>query len=177
MMEKQAGLYNRSYGLQSLGLRLFSVYGERQQSHHVIPSFIQKIQNVESIEIHGDGEQTRDFIYVKDVVEVVMQALSSSVNGVLNVGNGKRITINMLIQTLAELCNTKITPVKLAAQPGGMEHAYADIRRLRKVFDKLPRTPLKEGLANCLGDTFMEAVEDSKIEENVENTEKQAIAV
>lgn len=170
MMEKQAGLYTRSYGLQSLGLRLFSVYGERQQDHHAIPSFIKKIQNVESIEIHGDGEQTRDFIYVKDVVEVIMQALSSSINGVLNVGSGKRVTINMLLDTLAEVCNTKIVPVKLASQPGGMEHAYADIRRLRKVFDKLPRTPLKQGLAKCLGEGFMEAVEDSKTEENKEKT-------
>jgi UDP-glucose 4-epimerase len=174
MMEKQAGLYNRSFGLQSLGLRLFSVYGERQQEHHVIPSFIRKIQNVESIEVHGDGEQTRDFIYVKDVVEIIMQALSNNINGVLNVGSGKRVTINMLIEALAEVCNTEIVPVKLAEQPGGIKHAHADIRRLRKVFDKLPRTPLKEGLKKCLGDTFMQAVEESKTEETYEEPPQQS---
>lgn len=173
-MEKQAGLYNRIYGLQSLGLRLFSVYGERQPGHHVVQSFIQKIQNVESIEIYGDGEQSRDFIYVKDVVDIVLEALSNKVNGVINVGTGKRTTINMLIESLSEVCNSEIVPVKLAAQPGGMEHAYADIRRLRKVF-KLKRTPLKEGLKYCLGDAFMAAVEASKTEE-IEET-PQALAV
>lgn len=166
MMEKQAGLYNRTYGLQSLGLRIFSAYGERQQAHHAIPTFIQKIQDLENVTIHGDGTQTRDYIYIKDVVAIVIEALASKENGVVNVGNGKRVSINMLIEALEEVCNTKIEPVKLASQPGTMEHAVADIRKLRKVLNKIPRTPLKQGLSMCLGNTFIEAVEKSK-----ENTE------
>ncbi len=164
MMEKQAGLYNRTYGLQSLGLRIFSVYGERQQPHHAIPSFIQKIQDLETINIYGNGEQTRDYIYIKDVVAIIMEALISKENGVVNVGNGKKVSINMLIETLEEVCNTKIVPMKLASQPGGMEHAVADIRKLRKIFNKVPRTPLKVGLAKCLGDNFIKAVEEAKKE-------------
>ncbi len=146
-------LFPKLYGLETVVLRYFNVYGPRQdpQSQYaaVIPKFITALLKGETATIFGDGEQTRDFIFVEDIVRanlLACRAGSEVVGEVFNVASGKAVSVNQLYYLLKEIVGVKSEPVYAPPRPGDVRHSLADISKAQKLlgFDKL--TPLEEGL-------------------------------
>ncbi|HKI69671.1 MAG TPA: NAD-dependent epimerase/dehydratase family protein, partial [Verrucomicrobiae bacterium] len=122
--------------LQTTCLRYFNVFGPRQdpksQYAAAVPIFIDRAAKNEPITIYGDGEQTRDFIYVKDIVAAnVFFATQSAVTGVFNVAYGQRITINELARTICQLTGSRSEIKHAAERPGDVKHSMASIDKLR----------------------------------------------
>jgi UDP-glucose 4-epimerase len=143
-------VFNRVYGLSTACLRYFNVYGPRQDPNSlyaaVIPLFISQALEGKSPVIFGDGEQSRDFTYVKDVAEANIQAAESEATGAFNLGNSRRITINRLVQLIIGLVGNKnVQPVYQDPRPGDIRHSLADITRA-KAFGYNPKYSLEEGL-------------------------------
>ncbi len=138
------------YGLPTACLRYFNVYGPRQDPNSpyaaVIPIFLRLLEKGESPVIYGDGEQTRDFTFVKDVAEANVRAAESSATGVFNLGNHQRTTLNELTGKLIEITgHTDIKPVYKDPRPGDIKHSLADISRA-KAFGYDPQYGIDEGL-------------------------------
>ena len=147
-------VFSEVYGFETLSLRYFNVFGPRQdpQSEYaaVIPRFITKILRHESPTIYGDGGQTRDFTYVKDVVQANIQAMESDAQGVFNVAYCKRIDLNELASLIMEI--TGIT-VPLAYEPprtGDVRDSLADIRQAQEAFGYAPQYTVKTGLKETI---------------------------
>jgi UDP-glucose 4-epimerase len=136
--------------LSTACLRYFNVFGPRQdpgsQYAAAIPIFIHRALNNEPLIIHGDGEQTRDFVFVKDVVTAnAFVGMESKVTGVLNVACGQRITINALAKAVIDLTGSKSAIVHNQPRPGDIRDSIASIEKLRNI-GFTPETPLGEGL-------------------------------
>jgi len=148
--EQYCRVFERVYGLNTACLRYFNVYGPRQDPGSlyaaVIPLFINSALTGKSPVIFGDGEQTRDFTYVKDVVTANILAAESLATGVFNVGSGSRVTINRLAQLIIKIVgDSKIKVVHREARSGDILHSLADIS-LAGTFGYRPRYTLEEGL-------------------------------
>jgi UDP-glucose 4-epimerase len=131
-------------------LRYFNVFGPRQDpnSHYAaaVPLFIQRAIRNEPITIFGDGEQTRDFIYVKDVAAAnVFFALHSDATGIFNVGHGRQLTINELAGTICRLAGSRARIEYAVARPGDIKHSTAAVAKLRAA-GFVPASDLQEGL-------------------------------
>lgn len=140
--------YNRLYSMDYLIFRFTNVYGLGQKgTREVIPAFINATKNGEPITIMGPGKQSRDFVYIDDVVHFLVRALEEDKkNMILNLGSGKETTINKLIELIAAV--TGITP-EIISKPVELEERFgfcADISRLRNFFGEVPETTLEEGL-------------------------------
>jgi UDP-glucose 4-epimerase len=134
--EYYCDLFAREGRLPTACLRYFNVFGPRQdpksQYAAAVPIFIERALKQEPITIHGDGEQTRDFIYVKDIVAAnVFFATQSSATGVFNVAYGQRITINELARTICELTGSRSEIKYAAPRAGDVRHSLASIEKLR----------------------------------------------
>ena len=130
-------MYKEQYGLNTTSLRYFNVFGPRQdpQSQYAaaIPIFVYKALRNEPITIYGDGEQTRDFIYVKDVVKAnVLAAKNEEIEGVFNVANEKAITINELAKLIIETTNSSSKIIYQEERPGDIKHSVASIKETRE---------------------------------------------
>lgn len=129
-------IYMENYELPTVITRFFNVFGEKQDPMSkyaaVIPIFLDKIKKNEQISIYGDGEQTRDFIYVKDVINALI-FLAKKATGVYNIGYGKTISINSLISRLSDIMNIKIDKKNVAERNGEIKHSYASIEKLSKL--------------------------------------------
>jgi len=156
-LQKLAGehyckLYYSLYGLETVCLRYFNVFGPGQDPHSeysaVIPKFISKLLINELITVYGDGEQSRDFTYVENVVDANLLALQATkaCGKVLNVGCGERITLNTLIQLLEEIVGVKAKVSYSASKPGDVRHSLADINLARRLLEYEPKVMVKEGL-------------------------------
>ena len=154
---KLAGeLYCRSfyhtYGLETVVLRYFNVYGPRQDPHGpyaaVIPRFVEALLRGESPRVFGDGGQSRDFVYVQDVVEANLLAVQSprAAGTVLNIGSGRSTTLLELLQILQDLLERKIPPRFEPPRPGDVYHSQADITRAADLLGYRPRVTLAQGL-------------------------------
>jgi UDP-glucose 4-epimerase len=130
-------MFTDEYGLATTCLRYFNVFGPRQdpksQYAAAVPIFIDKAVKNEDITIFGDGEQTRDFIYVKDVVGANVKAATSDITGVFNVARGGRITINDLAQQIIKLTDSKSKIKYVPERTGDVKHSQADIKKLKSV--------------------------------------------
>lgn len=150
--EQLANLYYRIYGLSSVGLRYFNVYGPRQspQSSYsgVISILVNRLLNRKRPSIYGDGEQTRDFIYVKDVVSANIHSLEVCGEGayVFNVGSGKSISIKQLFKLLQRILKTNIRPKYLPAREGDIHHSCADITQISQLLDWQPQWEIEAAL-------------------------------
>ncbi len=124
-------VFTEAYGLPTVSLRYFNVFGPRQDPNSayaaVIPNFIESIRNNRLPVIYGDGEQSRDFIYVKHVADANIKACESHVTGVFNVAMGKSTTINQLVEIINEVIGKDIKPVYADPRPGDVKHSLADI--------------------------------------------------
>jgi len=146
-------VFYQVYGLPTVCLRYFNVYGPRQDPNSqyaaVIPSFIKRALEGNPPIIFGDGEQTRDFTFVKDAVEASILAVESDACGLFNIAQGERITINELARLVTSIVGKNMEPVHQEPRPGDIRHSLADISRAR-AFGYEPRCSLKEGLRETI---------------------------
>jgi UDP-glucose 4-epimerase len=130
-------LYSEIYDLPTIALRYFNVFGPKQdpesQYAAVIPIFIDKILKNQRPVIYGDGEQTRDFVNVKEVVDANILAAESNETGSYNIGLGKSTTINYLFEMIKETMKKDIKPVYKNERPGEIKHSVADISKARSL--------------------------------------------
>jgi UDP-glucose 4-epimerase len=145
--EHLARLYHRNYGLATVSLRFFTVYGPRQRPDMATQRFLTAARDGTSIMLFGDGEQTRDFTFVTDTVEALVRAAERGQEGaVYNVGGGSTVTVNQLIQTIEEVSGCRLEVDRQGAQRGDVRDTCADTTRARADLDFAPTTPLREGL-------------------------------
>lgn len=145
--EHLVGVYSKSHGVQATSLRFFTVYGPRQRPDMAFHRFIRAVANHETIQLYGDGTQTRDFTFVNDIVEACLRAVSTPGKGeVVNVGGGSSVTINDVLDYLGELTGC---PVRIDRQPrqlGDAAHTAASVERARSLLGWYPATSWKDGL-------------------------------
>lgn len=150
--------YFKNHGLGVTVLRLFNVYGPRQDEgpySSVISRFLRSWRTAEPLMIEGDGEQSRDFIHVNDVVDCLVSILQKGdlVGQVFNLGSGKPTTINQLVEIVRQLANTKKIEVKhTRPRMGDLRHSFADVSKARKMFGFSPKLGLLEGLESLVHD-------------------------
>ena len=152
--EHYCRVFNTVYGLPTACLRYFNVFGPRQDPASeyaaVIPRFILSILQGRSPTIFGDGEQTRDFAFVSDVVAANLLAAEGSASGVFNIGCGERITLNRLTHLLLNLLGRQdLQPTYQPERPGDVKHSLADISRAR-AFGYSPAYTLEKGLQETI---------------------------
>ena len=152
--EYYCNVFTTVYGIKTVSLRYFNVYGPRQDPSvdyaAVVPKFIKKILEDESPTIYGDGEQTRDFTYVDDAVQANIKAAESSVCGIFNVSGGKRITINKLARMIMEKIGKNIEIIHTDSRPGDILHSLADITKANEQFNYKPEINLEKGLMETI---------------------------
>jgi nucleoside-diphosphate-sugar epimerase len=146
-------MFHGLYGLRTFSLRYFNVFGPRQNPKSdyaaVIPLFVDALMHDRSPVIYGDGEQTRDFTYVDDVVAANLcccTAPDSAVGGVYNVAWGRRTSVNELARTIASVLGKKIEPVHKPARAGDVRDSQADSTRARELLGWKPGVTFEEGL-------------------------------
>lgn len=149
--EKYAKIYNDTHGLKTTSLRLFNVYGPRQEASpygFVVGIFIRRVLDGQPPVIFGDGFQTRDFTYIEDcIVPTVVAGESDDANGeVFNIGAGKPVTLLDLAELVIELCGRDMEPVFEPEREEEIRHRFADISRMRTVLGYKPKYDLREGL-------------------------------
>lgn len=129
--------FHENYGLNYTALRYFNVFGPKQDKNSpyaaVIPNFINAILENKQPIIYGDGEQTRDFVYVKDVAKANIKSCESKYNGIVNVASGKKITINQLYEITKNTLKSEIDARYLPERLGDIKHSQADISNLKKI--------------------------------------------
>lgn len=152
MCEEQASLYAALYSVNSVGLRFFNVFGPRQDPSSpysgVISIFIDRLRRGQAPTIFGDGSQTRDFVYVGDVVQALIKAMNSEKQGfsAYNVGRGESVTINMLWKILCNVVSADL-PAKFGpAREGEIHTSLANISKIEMELGYAAETNLQEGL-------------------------------
>ena len=149
-MEKECLAYAKLYDIEAVCLRYFNVYGPNQRFDaygNVIPIFVFEMLRGERLTIFGDGEQTRDFVNVKDVVQANIKAsMASGVSGAFNIGSGGRITINKLVEILRMTSGIEPQVVYGPPRPGDVLHSLAEISAARNSFGFAPSVSMEEGL-------------------------------
>jgi UDP-glucose 4-epimerase len=145
--EKLCYLYYKNFGVPTVSLRYFTVYGPRQRPDMAFHKFIKAILSGETIEIYGDGKQTRDFTYVSDAVVATISAINAPSGEVFNIGGGSRITLIEAIKLLESVVGKKADIVFTSAQKGDVRHTFADTSKACKSLNFKPSFDLKSGLA------------------------------
>jgi len=154
--------FNKAYGLPTVSLRYFNVYGPRQalegEYSAVIPAFITSLLQGGRPNIYGDGEQTRDFVFVEDVVKAnLLACFKKGIEGeVFNVACGEATSVNELLRILKELVGTDVEPIYAPPRPGEVRHSLADISKAKKMLGYQPRIDLREGLRRTLEHFYRE---------------------
>ncbi len=159
MNEILAVAYRAAYGMEIIGLRYMNVFGPRQDPSSpysgVLSIFCQAAINGNPCTIYGDGEQTRDFVYVQDVVEANLLAARVFAKrlpetAVFNVGRGEQTSLNQIIDLLIELTGKQIPVTYAAERPGDIKHSVADISRGQEILGFQPKTRVIDGLQATL---------------------------
>ncbi len=155
--EQYCNLFYKLYGVETICLRYFNVYGKRQDPNNpysgVISKFIKKLKNSEDIEIYGNGKQKRDFVHVLDVVNANIAALKCEnlecFGNVFNIGTGKEVSINELSEILMNKIhsNSKIIHSKPVIEP---KHSRADISKAKKLLNWEPKVTFEEGISELI---------------------------
>ena len=144
--------FTNCYGLDTLSIRYFNVFGPRQdpksQYAAAIPAFVTSILTDQPPTVYGDGEQTRDFSYVDNVVHANVLAMEADkTNGVtINVACGDKVSVNQVIARINELLGKNIQPQYVPSRPGDVKHSLADIRLAKEVIGYEPQIMFDEGL-------------------------------
>ncbi|MCZ6725691.1 MAG: NAD-dependent epimerase/dehydratase family protein [Thaumarchaeota archaeon] len=145
-------------GLNVTILRFFNIYGPGQKKGPyagVIKNFLDKLRAARPIQIHGNGEQVRDFIFIEDVVDSILRGLtlSEKPQRILNIGSGRALSINQLASMCQTVAGTQEPIQHLDARPGDIERSCADTKLMRQVLTFSPRISIEEGLKRTLLDT------------------------
>ena len=158
--ELYAGVYARCYGIETIGLRYFNVFGPRQDPlgayAAVIPKWVGQMLDGKDCVINGDGETSRDFTYVANVIQANMLAATTqnpaAINQVYNVAFGEAVTLNMLHSLIAGTIRMKrpgapiASPVNGVLRPGDVRHSLADVEKARQLIGYLPSHDVRRGL-------------------------------
>jgi len=145
------------WGMTTVSLRLFNVYGPGQQlpkAHPpVIPSFMRQALKGGSIIVHGDGKQTRDFVYIDDVVDALVRAATAENidREVINVGSGVETSVNELIRKISVVINKDLSPLYVPTAERGSSRICADLTKARALLNYEPKVMLDEGLQRTFG--------------------------
>lgn len=162
--ELYADVFARTYGIEYIGLRYFNVFGRRQDPNGayaaVIPLFVKKLMRHEAPNINGDGEYSRDFTYIDNVIQMNMRALtttnSEAVNQIYNTAYGERTTLNQLVDYLREFLgelDEKIRDIEPTHGPnrvGDIPHSLASIDKARRLLGYDPQFSMREGLREAV---------------------------
>lgn len=162
--ELYADVFSRTYGMECIGLRYFNVFGRRQDPNGayaaVIPLFVKQFMNHESPIINGDGEYSRDFTYIENVIQMNLLALSTenpeAINTVYNTAFGERTTLNQLVGYLKDFLaqyDPEIANVEIKHGPnrlGDIPHSLASIDKAKKLLGYDPQFSMKEGLQEAV---------------------------
>ena len=151
--EMYCKIFKEIYELQTISLRYFNVFGPRQDPNSqyaaVIPKFITTMMKGKSPTVYGDGTQSRDFTFVKNVVDANIKAAESKESGIFNIACGRRIIINDLISLINELLSKDIKPEYVDPRPGDIKHSHADINAA-KSFGYHPKNGFKKELEKTI---------------------------
>jgi UDP-N-acetylglucosamine/UDP-N-acetyl-alpha-D-glucosaminouronate 4-epimerase len=156
VVEHYALLFTRLYGLETVTIRYFNVFGPRQDPGSpysgVISLFATALLEGRQPVIYGDGEQTRDFTYVANVVDGVLRAAEApdASGHVINVATGGRISLNALLQVMSAIVGTTVQPVYKEPRQGDVRDSQADISKARSLLGYTPIVPLEEGLKHTI---------------------------
>lgn len=162
--ELYADVFSKTYGIETIGLRYFNVFGRRQDPNGayaaVIPLFVKKLMAHESPVINGDGEYSRDFTYIDNVIQMNLLAMETrnpeAVNTVYNTAYGERTTLNQLVQYLKEYLSeydSAIADVEVKHGPnraGDIPHSLANIDKARELLKYDPKFSMKQGLKEAV---------------------------
>ncbi len=161
--ELYADIFSKTYGLETIGLRYFNVFGRKQDPNGayaaVIPKFVSQLMKLESPTINGDGNYSRDFTYIDNVIQanlLSMVADSKAINTVYNVAYGDRNTLNDLMGYLKEFLsayNPEIKKIKVINGPnrqGDIPHSHASVDKARKLLNYSPEFSLQNGLKEAV---------------------------
>lgn len=146
--------YTELFGIDYIIFRFANVYGPRQSAHGeagVVAIFSDKMKNNEDITIHGDGEQTRDFVYVSDIADICLSAIEKDVkNEIINVSTNTAISVNKLFEIMSKNYNYKKTPIYSEERFGDIKHSILDNKKCQKLFDFVPKTAVEDGLKTLI---------------------------
>jgi len=153
--EKYAEIYYKKYGLKTTSLRLFNVYGPRQDATpygFVVGIFIKRVLQNKPPIIYGDGFQTRDFTYIDDcITPMIIAGEKEAADGkVFNIAAGKPITILDLAELIIELCGKNLQPIFEKEREFEIRHRFADISKMRTILGYKPKYDLREGLKQTI---------------------------
>jgi UDP-glucose 4-epimerase len=143
--EGYCGLYGRLYGLEAAVLRLGNVYGPRQDPHGeagVVAIFCGRLLDGQPLKVFGDGRQTRDYVYVGDVVRAFLAAETGPVGEIVNIGHGAEVSVLDLIEGLDGSATPEFAPARL----GELQRSALDATKAERLYGWRPQTPLVEGL-------------------------------
>ncbi len=147
-------IFTRIYALPTVSLRYFNVYGPWQDPTSeyaaVVPKFIMSVLNDKSPVIYGDGEQTRDFTFIKDVVTANILAAESSSTGIFNIAGGKRISINNLALLIIKTCNKEVVLQYQSPRDGDILHSLADVTRAEDKFNFISKFSITDGIGETI---------------------------
>lgn len=144
--------FYKSFGLQTVALRYFNVFGPRQDPNSqyaaAIPAFLACLLKGEPPTVYGDGEQSRDFSHVENIIQANLKAaeVAETHGEVLNIACGAQVTVNEVIHMMNDLIGTSIEPIYEPERPGDIKHSWADVSLAREVIGFEPVVQFREGL-------------------------------
>jgi len=152
--EHYARVFSELYGLQTVSLRYFNVFGPRQDPKSeyaaVIPKFITRILRKESPVLYGDGSQTRDFTFVKDVVQANVRAMESRAEGIYNIAYQEQIDLNALAAMIMDIIGIHVPVLHDPPRPGDIHDSLADVRKAQEIFGYTPEYSVRTGIEETI---------------------------
>jgi UDP-glucose 4-epimerase len=145
--EGYCSAYSQSYGIKAVSLRFSNLYGPYSRNKgSVVAAFVRDIQRDGKVTVFGDGSQTRDYLYVDDLAQGMLQAIESKVSGVFQMGSGKPTTINQLLDIFRSVVDRDFDVDYRDFRAGELRHTYCDITKAKKAFNFAPSTELATGV-------------------------------
>lgn len=151
--EVMTHVYHKLFGFNVIMLRFFTVYGERQRPDLAINKFTRLIMEDKPIPVFGDGTTSRDYTYVKDIIDGITKSLkyveeNEDVYEILNLGESEPVTLNEMIETIEQALGKKAIINRMPMQPGDVNRTYADITKAKNLIGYNPQTSFKQGIEN-----------------------------
>lgn len=146
--EQLCSLYHQNFGVPTVSLRYFTVYGPRQRPDMAFNRFCKAAATHQPIHVYSDGLQTRDFTYISDVIEANMRAatVDAAVGEVVNIAGGSRVTVQNVIQVLQEISESTVDVIYDPKQHGDVRDTFADTTHAEQVLGYSPQVTLRQGL-------------------------------
>jgi len=145
--EQLCSLYFKNFGVSTLSLRFFTVYGPGQRPDMAFHKFFKAIAEEKEITVYGDGKQTRDFTYIDDIIDANLAALrKGKIGEIYNIGGGNKEKLEDIFPMIEQICQKKIKIKKVERQKGDVPHTFARIEKAKKDLNYSPKITLQEGL-------------------------------